>query len=126
LKSDYEYQRIYGGIGDTPSHSTASEAYLSSFNNDSNREERVVVIAPAGSLGVVIGTPTGFPAVHAIKDTSVIIDQIQIGDKLISVDGQNTTKMSAIKVSSLIGSKAMNPQRILVFARPLSKSGVVG
>lgn len=78
----------------------------------------LVVVAPPGSLGVVIGNPTGFPAVHAIKETSPIIDMIQIGDKLVSVDGEDTTRMSAIRVSSLIGSKASNPQRILVFARP--------
>lgn len=54
---------------------------------------------------------------HAIKDTSVLIDEVEIGDKLISVDGIDTTKMSAISVSNLIGSKAMNNERILVFTR---------
>ena len=83
------------------------------------KNEMIVVVAPSGSLGVVIGNPTGFPAVHAIKDTSPIIDMIQIGDNLVSVDGEDTTRMSAIRVSSLIGSKASNPQRILVFARPI-------
>ena len=76
-------------------------------------------MAPAGSLGVVLGNPSGYPVVHAIKDTSVIIDEIEIGDRLISVDGQDTTGMSAIRVSSLIGSKAMNPRRLLVFTRSL-------
>lgn len=111
MLGNYDYQRIYGG--DTPSLSTATR----SLGNQ--EEERVVVIAPHGSLGVVIGTPSGFPAIHAIKETSVIIDEVQIGDKLVSVDGEDTTKMTAIRVSNLIGSKALNPKRVLVFSRPV-------
>ena len=29
--------------------------------------------------------------IHAIKDTSVLVDKVRIGDKLISVDGVDTT-----------------------------------
>ena len=48
------------------------------------REQVIVVEAPAGKLGVVIDTPDdGAPVVHAVKDTSVIANQIQVGDKLI-------------------------------------------
>jgi len=83
------------------------------------KDERIEVIVPAGKLGVVIDRPlSGVPMVHAIKDTSIIFDKVRIGDKLISVDGEDTTKMSAVKVSKLISSKAQNPQRVLVFLRP--------
>ena len=108
-----------GEADSSHSQSTATEVQSSSQQLDNSKNEMIVVVAPSGSLGVVIGNPTGFPAVHAIKDTSPIIDMIQIGDKLVSVDGEDTTRMSAIRVSSLIGSKASNPQRILVFARPI-------
>ncbi len=113
-------------MGDsTQSLSTATEGQSSSHqydnSDDYDDDEKIVVVAPQGSLGVVIGNPTGFPTVHAIKETSPIINMIQIGDKLISVDGEDTTLMSAIRVSSLIGSKAMNPKRILVFARSLRR-----
>jgi len=88
----------------------------------SGSEEKIIVFAPPGNLGVVIGTPSGEPAVHGIKETSVLYDQIQIGDRLISVDGQNISGMDALFVSKLIGSKAMNARRVLVFRRPIQGS----
>ena len=79
--------------------------------------EQIKVVAPPGKLGVVIDTPlSGSPMVYAIKDTSVLANQVRIGDKLISVDGRDTTQLSAIKVSMLISSKDKN-NRILVFER---------
>jgi len=104
--------------------STLSRDNVSLFTDDQSFErmygvedERIEITAPAGKLGVVIDTPlSGNPIVHAIKDTSVLADQVQLGDKLVSMDGIDTTQMSAMKVSKLISSKAQN-QRILVFHR---------
>ncbi len=89
-----------------------------SFEAMYNEEEQIVVKAPAGKLGIVIDTPSsGVPVVHAIKETSVLAQSVRIGDKLVSVDGQDTTTMSAIRVSKLISSKAQNDERIMVFRR---------
>lgn len=88
------------------------------FEKQYGTSERIEVIAPAGRLGVVIDTPvSGAPSVHAIKETSPLANQIQIGDLLISVDGVDTTQLSAIRVSKLIASKAGNPERHMVFVR---------
>jgi len=92
-----------------------------SFDRLYGEDERIDVIAPAGKLGVVIDTPmNGAPIVHAIKELSVLADRVRIGDKLVSVDGQDTTDLSAIRVSKLISSKAMNEERHMVFMRPAS------
>jgi C-terminal processing protease CtpA/Prc len=81
-------------------------------------EERYDVVAPAGKLGMVIDTPNGgMPVVHAIKDTSVLADRVQVGDRLLSVDGEDCTAMSAMQVSKLISLKSEKPARVLVFAR---------
>jgi len=89
-----------------------------SFDQMYGEEEQIDVMAPPGKLGVVIDTPMdGVPMVHAIKDSSVLADRIRIGDKLVEVDGEDTTEMSAIRVSKLIASKALNPQRHMVFLR---------
>lgn len=94
-----------------------------SFDRMYGEDERIEVIAPPGKLGVVIDTPmNGAPMVHAIKETSVLADRVRIGDRLMSVDGQDTTEMSAIRVSKLISSKAMNAQRRMVFLRPASRN----
>ena len=51
----------------------------------------------------------GPPVVHAVKDSSVIADLIQVGDKLVAVDDEDVTNMTAIKVSKLISRKSANP-----------------
>jgi C-terminal processing protease CtpA/Prc len=81
-------------------------------------EDRFDVVAPAGKLGMVIDTPNGgVPVVHAIKDTSVLADRVRVGDRLISVDGEDCTAMTAMQVSKLISLKSEKPARILVFVR---------
>lgn len=91
----------------------------SSFEQQfSEPEERYDVVAPAGKLGMVIDTPNGgMPVVHAIKDTSVLADRVEVGDRLLSVDGEDCTAMTAMQVSKLISLKSEKPARVLVFAR---------
>lgn len=97
---------------------------LSMFDEDSidrvyGMEEIIEVIAPAGKLGVVIDTPIqGAPIVHALRETSVLADRIRIGDKLISLDGEDISGKSAIQVSKMISSKSTNPERYMTFLRP--------
>jgi C-terminal processing protease CtpA/Prc len=81
-------------------------------------EERFDVVAPAGKLGMVIDTPNGSaPVVHAIKETSALADQVRVGDRLLSVDDEDCTGMTAMQVSKLISLKSEKPARVLVFSR---------
>jgi hypothetical protein len=81
-------------------------------------EERFDVIAPAGKLGMVIDTPAGCsPIVHAIKETSVLAHKVRVGDRLLSVDDEDCTGMTAMQVSKLISLKSEKPARVLTFAR---------
>jgi hypothetical protein len=143
---DYDYSKAYGGVGDASVVSSAggtlgentrltkdetttgtlSRAALGAGydseaqydRDDSVREEIIEVVAPSGKLGVVIDTPDdGAPVVHAVKDSSVIAHQIKVGDKLIAVDDQDVTAMTAIKVSKLISKKSANPTRKLTIIR---------
>jgi C-terminal processing protease CtpA/Prc len=84
----------------------------------SEAEERYDVVAPPGKLGMVIDTPNGgMPVVHAIKDTSALADRVRVGDRLLSVDDEDCTGMTAMQVSKLISLKSSKPRRVLVFAR---------
>lgn len=72
---------------------------------------------PPGKLGMVLDTPNGSPPiVHAIKPDSVLFDKVQVGDLLLSVDGEDVRSMSAIQVSKLISIKS-DRRRLLCFAR---------
>lgn len=141
---DYDYSKAYGGGGDASVVSSAGgtfgdntrqstgidaagaaarTALGASFDSESqfqtNVKESVLVInAPPGKLGVVIDTPDdGAPVVHAVKDSSVISDQIRVGDKLVAVDNEDVRSMTAIKVSKLISRKSANPSRKLTVVR---------
>lgn len=75
------------------------------------------VKVPPGLLGMVVDTPNGgVPVVRAIKPESILVGQVQIGDRLIAVDQQDVTRMTAIDVSNMISLKQNKP-RILVFVR---------
>jgi len=143
---DYDYSRAYGGGGDNSvssaggtlgsltragkSSNMASGASQSLFSDDVSfdanyqsqpqtlKEERIDVVAPSGKLGVVIDTPDeGAPVVHAVKETSCIADKLKVGDKLIMVDDEDVSSMTAIKVSKLISRKSNNPTRKLTLLR---------
>lgn len=86
--------------------------------NANVREELIDIYAPPGKLGVVIDTPDdGAPVVHAVKDSSVIFDKLQVGDKLVAVDDEDVRSMTAIKVSKVISRKSANASRKLSIIR---------
>jgi C-terminal processing protease CtpA/Prc len=143
---DYDYSKAYGGAGDTsvssaggtfgsnthnqsaldPTNASATGAALGALDfhaayrdpKANVKEDVIHIFAPPGKLGVVIDTPDdGAPVVHAVKDTSVIVEKIQVGDKLVAVDDEDVRSMTAIKVSKLISRKSANPSRKLTVVR---------
>lgn len=93
------------------------EAMLDGAVDASRRPKPFEVRAPPGLLGMVIDTPNGgVPVVRAIKPDSILTGRVLIGDRLISVDHQDVTSMSALEVSNLISVRS-NRQRLLVFVR---------
>ena len=78
-------------------------------------ENRFEVTVPPGKLGMVIDTPNGgVPAVRAIKPESVLASKVQVGDRLVAVDGDDVTAMTTVQVSKLISLKS-DQQRVLAF-----------
>jgi len=64
-----------------------SKITLENLDDDSSvGDERIEVIARADRLGVVIDTSIGgAPIVHAIKNTSVLMNQVNLRDGPVSV-----------------------------------------
>jgi hypothetical protein len=101
--------------------STLSGAYGHQSDSDmivDNDENQFVIYAPAGKLGLVVDNPDdGAPVVHAIKEDSVLIGQIRVGDRLIGVDEVDVRTLSPVKVSKLISKRSSNPLRKLTLVR---------
>ena len=75
------------------------------------------VEAPAGTLGLVLDTDKEGLVVYIVKGTSPLFGQVQVGDRLIRVDGQDVSRMWTAEVSHLIASRK-NETRTFLFARP--------
>jgi len=133
--NDFDYTKTFGGKFDiisveesktkstaNPSSSLLDQQSMSDEDSFEKafapQEERIVIMAPPGKLGVVIDTfDNGAPGVNAIRDDSVLKDQLQVGDVLVEFDGVDTTEMTALQVSTLIGERSKNPVRKLAFVR---------
>jgi len=101
--------------------SVASGDYSHNFGNtaDGNHnnisEELVTIYTPSGKLGMIIDSPDdGAPVIHNIKDGSPIYDKINVGDRLVAVDDEDTRNMTAIKVSKLISRKSDCERKLTV------------
>lgn len=98
------------------------------------QETTLSINAPKGKLGVVIDTPptTGgsttakktMPIVHAVKDSSPIAHQIQVGDKLIAVDDEDVTSMTAIQVSKLLARKGGDVRKLTIVRTMRGRGGI--
>lgn len=77
------------------------------------REELIEIYAPAGKLGVVLDTApeNGPPVVHELRSTSVLLGELQVGDRIIAIDDEDVRKLSANRVSKLISRKMENATR---------------
>jgi C-terminal processing protease CtpA/Prc len=81
-------------------------------------EEKFEVDAPSGTLGLVLeANDEGIPQVNGIRDNSVLVQHVRLGDCLLALDGQDVTGMLTSNVSQLIASKQDQATRKLTFLR---------
>jgi hypothetical protein len=119
---DEEIMTAVGSMNWSRTRSNDKDANAALMNDIANRVRPFEVMVPPGMLGLVIDSPNGsVPVIRAIKPSSVLYPQVQVGDRLISVDHQNVTNMTATQVSHLITQK-QNQNRVFVFCRLMSES----
>lgn len=103
------------------SSTQATEATATTTNSSETKIKTTTIdiIAPAGKLGVVVDSPPegGSAYVSDIKVESHIFGKINLGDRIISVDGEDVSKLKAIHVSMLLGSKSRNAKRTITVLR---------
>jgi hypothetical protein len=131
---EYDFDKAYHS---PPSVSDASETAsrfdtLQSSNpvlsndgivNTRNEFETVIaVLAPAGRLGLILeSSKDGTPIVNSVNPGSALEDEVEPGDRLLSVDGLDVTVLLASEVSKLIAEKRDEDVRNLVFARSMAR-----
>jgi C-terminal processing protease CtpA/Prc len=53
-----------------------------------------------------------------VKDTSPLIGQITVGDRLVKIDDVDVSAFSPAQVVQLLSTKSSNPARLLTLSRP--------
>ncbi len=86
-------------------------------------EVRIHVVAPKGKLGVTVeNLQWGGPSyVAKVSGKSPLFGRVQIGDKVMAIDGDDVQQVSAKDISKLLDRKKKNPQRQITFMRGESK-----
>jgi len=87
------------------------------------KEERQLdIIAPKGKLGVILvipepPAPPGPAYVFDVRDDSVLFGKIRLNDKIVAVDDEDVSRLSAVEVSKLLGKKSSRPRRKITVLR---------
>ena len=106
------------------------------------REELIEIYAPAGKLGVLLEdsptpaspptddnndratsaavTSVGPPLVHNVRETSVLKNELQVGDRIIALDDEDVRTMTANQVSKMISRKKEQATRKLSILRTMA------
>mmetsp|Transcript_20112 Transcript_20112/g.57719 ORF Transcript_20112/g.57719 Transcript_20112/m.57719 type:complete len:236 (+) Transcript_20112:242-949(+) len=80
------------------------------------------VFAPSGKLGMALDTPdnSGCPVVHYVKEVSPIHGKIMAGDKLVAIDDEDVSYLTAIKISKILNRKSSQVTRKLTVLRAIA------
>merc|ERR1711957_109925 len=91
--------------------------------HDKQLSEEKIVIALPGRIGCVISSsPQSGPFVCEIHKISPLEDDLKLGDRILSVDGEDVQQMSAADVSKLLGSRSNQERRIHMLRAASSSS----
>ena len=63
---------------------------------------RVTIMAPTGRLGIIVKSSpeTGLSYVSRIKEDCPIKDELQVGDQILEVDGEDVSNLRVIHIAS--------------------------
>ena len=121
--------RTLSKVGSGLSHLMINDSAIFSDNDSfeeqfAGQDECFEVSVPPGKLGIIIdlSPESGEPVVRAMRPDSALASKVRVGDRLLSLDGQGCTEMTAEQVSKLIAVKSDQEVRKIMFVRRQSDS----
>lgn len=94
---------------------TLEDVYQNVTSSVHQSFQQVVVVVPAGKLGIVIDNPDGcLPVVHAVKDTSPLFGNVYVGDLITHIDEVDCKGLTPTQVSRTIGRRSRNIRTLTV------------
>eukprot|EP00569_Conticribra_weissflogii_P017881 CAMPEP_0171449360 /NCGR_PEP_ID=MMETSP0881-20121228/40081_1 /TAXON_ID=67004 /ORGANISM="Thalassiosira weissflogii, Strain CCMP1336" /LENGTH=476 /DNA_ID=CAMNT_0011973799 /DNA_START=629 /DNA_END=2060 /DNA_ORIENTATION=- len=77
--------------------------------------EIIDVVAPSGVLGLVLESPDGgWPVVRVVKENSVVSEHVDVGDRIMSIDGEDIRNLTIFKSSSILNSYSEESRMLTV------------
>ncbi len=87
--------------------------------------EIIDVVAPAGVLGLVLESPDGgWPVVRIVKENSVVAEHIGVGDRIMSIDGDDIRNLTIFKSSSILNSHREESRMLTVLKASLPNKNI--
>lgn len=77
----------------------------------------VEVVAPPGKLGILLANKVGFQGpthISAVRSESVLAGKVHVGDRFVSIDGEDVSGMNSREITSVMARKA-DFRRVIVF-----------
>ncbi len=119
-----DMNNVYGGRAAVTAATPPMMQATPPTTQDREEGEVVHIIAPKGKLGVTLeNLPWGGESyVAKVSSKSPLFGRVQIGDKVMAVDGDNVQQVSAKDISKMLAKKKKNPQRQITITREGKKS----
>ena len=107
--ADDETSLMAGSVNSSSSRSSV----IGSLGNG----KLIEVFSTGGPLGLILDHPDdGWPAIHGIKEqTSAVFEEIQVGDRLLSINKLDVRKLTTMQLHSLMNENTDGVSRITVY-----------
>lgn len=93
--------------------SASSKSFAPQSSPSRRPTEQYEIRAPPGSLGMVVVTSREGPRVYHVKDESPLVNLIEEGDIILSIDNHNTQRMTATSLRRFLRSRDAQAERVI-------------
>lgn len=80
------------------------------------RRSRTTIVAPPGKLGIILANKADSKGtvVSGVRTSSVLVDRISPGDRIIAIDGEDVSRMTVSEITTIMSRKAEYERRLTI------------
>jgi hypothetical protein len=89
-------------------------------SSSTSRRSKVTVIAPSGKLGIILANKADGKGtvVSGVRTSSVLVDQISPGDRIVAIDGEDVSLMTVSEITTIMSRKADYERTLTILTLP--------
>eukprot|EP00531_Pseudo-nitzschia_arenysensis_P017279 CAMPEP_0116130588 /NCGR_PEP_ID=MMETSP0329-20121206/8561_1 /TAXON_ID=697910 /ORGANISM="Pseudo-nitzschia arenysensis, Strain B593" /LENGTH=1112 /DNA_ID=CAMNT_0003624979 /DNA_START=288 /DNA_END=3626 /DNA_ORIENTATION=+ len=93
-----------------------TNASASSTTSAVVRRSKATIVAPPGKLGIILANKADSKGtvVSGVRTSSVLVDRISPGDRIIAIDGEDVSRMTVSEITTIMSRKAEYERRLTV------------